>query len=604
VQSPLALARLVVASFLLGTVSSCREQTTGPDTGGLAVVITSQVSLSMIESWRVSINGPSGSSSRTGSPGTTIEFTGLRPGGYPVFLEGFEGPDVELRGQQNVTVVAGQNTDATVPVSPVVATVTVTPGGSLPPAATLQLTATARDASGNVVSASTIGWASSNTSILTVANGLVTGVSIGQATVTAAILGQSGQVTITVRAWNASEAATLRAEVLNRLSIATSGGESTHLLGGLLADEFRIGDTDPARIEIDKRSISANNAVVSNAYRELHRARRAAQLGIAAFTNLEQTAPSVATKIALSEMWYAKGHVENLLGEHFCSGVAFTNLDTLTARSSHGTPEPTAAVFTRAKESLDNAESYAASVTPADTAARHRRSMALVARARAFLNLGQFAEALASSTASGFPAPAILFQHSVAAPNAVVRLNGQERRYIVADVEGALGLNFVSASDPRVRTFFPFGVAADGATPFILQLRWDQPQQHVELASVKERDLITAEVLLRGGDVTTSFSFLNGLRNTVPGLMPLTDPGTAQARVDLLFRERAFWLWGTGHRMGDLRRLVRQYGRPQNSVFPFGSHHKGGTYGVDVTLPIVQTDDNNPNFAGCLDRNP
>jgi hypothetical protein len=36
-----------------------------------------------------------------------------------------------------------------------------------------------------------------------------------------------------------------------------------------------------------------------------------------------------------------------------------------------------------------------------------------------------------------------------------------------------------------------------------------------------------------------------------------TDPGTANARVDLMFRERAFSLFGTSHRVGDLRRLSR-----------------------------------------------
>jgi len=47
----------------------------------------------------------------------------------------------------------------------------------------------------------------------------------------------------------------------------------------------------------------------------------------------------------------------------------------------------------------------------------------------------------------------------------------------------------------------------------------------------------------------------------VAELAALTDPGTAEARVDLLFRERAFWFFLTGHRQGDLRRLIRQYGR-------------------------------------------
>ena len=82
-----------------------------------------------------------------------------------------------------------------------------------------------------------------------------------------------------------------------------------------------------------------------------------------------------------------------------------------------------------------------------------------------------------------------------------------------------------------------------------------------------------------------------------------TDPGNDAARVSLLFREKAFWTFGRGQRLGDLRRLVRQYGRPQDQVFPTGVHYKGGTYGPDVNLPVVQAEENNPNFKGCLDRN-
>jgi starch-binding outer membrane protein, SusD/RagB family len=83
----------------------------------------------------------------------------------------------------------------------------------------------------------------------------------------------------------------------------------------------------------------------------------------------------------------------------------------------------------------------------------------------------------------------------------------------------------------------------------------------------------------------------------------LTDPGTADAQVDLLFRERAFWLFLTGHRLGDLRRLIRQYGRTADTVFPSGTYFKGGQpYGAAVNLPLPATETNNPKVTGCLDR--
>src|SRR4029450_7046004 len=48
-------------------------------------------------------------------------------------------------------------------------------------------------------------------------------------------------------------------------------------------------------------------------------------------------------------------------------------------------------------------------------------------------------------------------------------------------------------------------------------------------------------------------------------------PTTQAAAIDLLYKERAYWLWLTGHRLGDLRRLIRIYSRDTESVFPTGS---------------------------------
>jgi starch-binding outer membrane protein, SusD/RagB family len=96
---------------------------------------------------------------------------------------------------------------------------------------------------------------------------------------------------------------------------------------------------------------------------------------------------------------------------------------------------------------------------------------------------------------------------------------------------------------------------------------------------------------------------------------PLTTndvPNTAAGRLNLLFQERALDLFLTGHRLGDMRRLVWQYGRDPNIVFPIGPYEptnssKAGTnYGTDVNFPIPQEESNNPLFlkanSSCIDR--
>ena len=123
-----------------------------------------------------------------------------------------------------------------------------------------------------------------------------------------------------------------------------------------------------------------------------------------------------------------------------------------------------------------------------------------------------------------------------------------------------------------------------------------------------EARLIEAEAALKAGNSGGMLSALNALRSTQPGLGPLADPGNQVGREHLLFRERAFWLYSTGRRLGDLRRLIRQYSRGPETVFPTGVYYKGGVYGPDVNIPISFEERNNPKVGSqgpeCLNRNP
>jgi hypothetical protein len=146
----------------------------------------------------------------------------------------------------------------------------------------------------------------------------------------------------------------------------------------------------------------------------------------------------------------------------------------------------------------------------------------------------------------------------------------------------------------------------DLSTPYYVQRLWPVRESSVAIVSGQEARLIEAEAQLRTGSTAASLGTLNTLRATFTGLTPLADAGTEASRVDQLFRERAFTLFGRGTRTGDLRRLIRQYARTANAVFPTGAWHKGGNYGTDVTLPLPLAETNNPNAGAgvCIDRNP
>ena len=185
------------------------------------------------------------------------------------------------------------------------------------------------------------------------------------------------------------------------------------------------------------------------------------------------------------------------------------------------------------------------------------------------------------------------------------------RTATVAEREGGNGLNFVSAADPRVPTIAN-GVGADGVTPVAIFSRYSGQASSIPMVTGIEARLIEAEAALQANRNDTSptgngwLGILNNLRATgiTPAMAPLADPGSFDARVDLLFRERAFWLYGTGHRMGDLRRLLRQYSRAEAQTWPKGPYKGGVSYGNEVVFILTLSEQANPNARTCVDKNP
>src|SRR5207245_3370467 len=93
----------------------------------------------------------------------------------------------------------GRRGSVRVTVTAPVASVTVTPAtASVAVGQTVQLTATLRDANGNVLSGRTVLWTSDNAVVATVdGTGLVSGVSAGPAVITATSEGNGGSASVT-----------------------------------------------------------------------------------------------------------------------------------------------------------------------------------------------------------------------------------------------------------------------------------------------------------------------------------------------------------------------------------------------------------------------
>ena len=391
----------------------------------------------------------------------------------------------------------------------------------------------------------------------------------------------------------------LRNGVLSTFQLAFSGGadlangghEGQVNMSGLLGDEFLNAESFPDRVSLDMRDIIPSNLSLVSLFLDLSRARATGDFASERYNALDAGAEGQSEVLSLAAYAYV------LFGENYCSGVPFSRL-TSTGDIEYGESQTRDQVLQTAVAKFDSAITIATAQENADLL-----NLARVGKARALLDLGQFPNAAlaAQPVPTSFSYLIRSSSNSLRQNNGIWNYTANTPAFSVPDREGVNGLPFLSAKDPRLPVVATGQRGFDRITPFNLQEKYPDQQADVVLADGIEARLIGAEAALRAGTPGPAFATLNALRAT-KGLAPLTDPGSEAARADLLFRERAFWMWGTSHRLGDMRRLVRQYGRAQETVFPTGEYHKGGEYGSDVNFPVSSDERNNPKFTGCIDR--
>ena len=414
---------------------------------------------------------------------------------------------------------------------------------------------------------------------------------------------------------SAAGANAVRLGAIGRLNAATSGGsggsEGLFLLSGLFADEWNNGDSFIARWEVDQRSITPQNNFLTDVNRLLHRARLSATQSIALLQQFNPTGPVA----DVAEMYFVQAYVENAIGEHYCNGLVLSTV--VDGAEEYGFPTTTQAAFEMA---LAHADSGLALITGNSTADVKVRNALAVIKGRILLNLNRLAEAAVAVAGVPTSYKYQMLHSQTTNDNAIWTYNNIARRYSVSTGEGTNGLDFATAMDPRI----PICQGGDStckangttlavrddrsASPLYVQLIWPVRDASVTIAGGVEARMIEAEGAFKAGNYTLMVQKLNQARTEggVAGLAAtLTDPGTDPARVDLIFRERAFWMFSTAHRVGDLRRLIKYYSRTPESVFPTGAWHKGGNYGPDVNFIVPQAEENNPNVTAgqtCTDR--
>jgi hypothetical protein len=411
---------------------------------------------------------------------------------------------------------------------------------------------------------------------------------------------------------------TLRAGAIGNFGVAYNGGasdvEQVHL-SALVSDEFINTETFPTRIEIDQRAMTLTNTSLLGTFFDLTRARASGELAIRTY---KESAVTTADSTGFPEVLALNGFTYILFAENYCGGVPIS-VQEPDGSFTFGAAENTNTLLDSAISKFDQA--LAVPGAPLTTAFR---SLASVGKGRALVNKGDYAAA-----ALAVAAVATTFQYNYLHSETTGRQNNgtwaltvSVGRFGVGNVEAGVGLPYRSEGnlkqvgttpDPRVADSLarrgananPNGF--DGATPQWIQAKYPLRPSAITIADGVEARLIEAEAALAAGDAPGALVILNALRSNAAllalrgypagSLPPLVLQATPAAQVDQLFKERAYWLFLTSHRLGDLRRLVRQYSRPVNTVFPNGPYFKGGTYGNNVNVPVPFQEQNNPEYV-------
>ena len=411
---------------------------------------------------------------------------------------------------------------------------------------------------------------------------------------------------------------TLLAAAIGDFQVAFAGtgsGQDEGLVNmtGLFTDEFSFTETFPTRVEVDRRNIDVNNSTMSNIYFEVQRARQSTFRAESAYAVLAPTDKSYSEALSL------EGYSWLLIAEAYCSGVGISKFDA-NSKIVSGAPLTTSQMldsaldrFTRALAvSKANNDSYLA-------------DLARVGTARALLFKSTANLAAAADTVKAVK-PTFVYRifsssNTTRQNNGVFELMWNEGRWTQADREGGVGLPFrngcvsgqtaADGCDPRT-PYDTLGLGFDQQRVVYGTLKASDRDAPTVLADWTEAQLIIAESQLATNyaGANGTLAILNSLRAGV-GLAPLAPAPDQQSQTLQLFSERAFWLYATAHRVGDLRRLIRPapagYGIATNTVWPNGSYkgRGGGAYGPDVNFPIPLDETNaNTQVNGCLDRNP
>ena len=363
---------------------------------------------------------------------------------------------------------------------------------------------------------------------------------------------------------------------------------------GLIGEEFIYAQQTASRTPYDRRNTTkddtdyAVNGCGTGVYTPLQTARQSNENLLAllkTWTDEEVAAgggaPNRTNLIAIAAAYAGYSYV--LLGEGFCTmAVSRVNLDKTITYGGEIQPD---SVFRLAIARFTEA------ITAAEAAGNTSiEGMAYLGRARAKLNLGDYAGAKADAQEVQPD-----FVRLVSASDA----SGRRQNRVAVENSGrdnrsfSVGEPYRSMGDARVPVVqsTPAQVSATGIVHFY-QTKYPTTATPLPLATYEEAQLIIAEADIRTPAFLTALPIIAASR-TRGGQGVFT--GTTQAEyLAELIDQRRRELFAEGHHLGDIRRYNIALAPAAGTAY-----HFGGSYGDQVCLPLPSAERlNNPMIGG------
>jgi len=351
-------------------------------------------------------------------------------------------------------------------------------------------------------------------------------------------------------------------------------------LTGVMAHEMIDATQTAARWAYDRRNVipaeplyGTSSCTGMGIYTPLSTARFSADYileNLQAWSN--DDVPNRQELIARAAAYSGYSHL--LLGEAFCTVAIDLSAEL-----------PSASVIQMAVDRFTTAMEAAQASGATDIL-----NFARVGRARAYLGLGQEANAMSDAQAvpPDFEWVATASGDFSRRSNRIYAQNGlgSTAGTALSVGEDYRNLTYNGDPDPRVPVSDFIRVNTDG-TDLYLQLKYSSLDDPLPIATGDEARLIVAEV--QGGQ--TAVDIISALHAAV-GLDPF--PGGSESEIAAqVIEERNRELWLEGHRFFDIRRLTLPL-----VPAPGTPYRKGGTYGDNRCFPLPDVEiRNNPNVG-------